>query len=315
MQELDSSDITPTLSGAGRKRESAALAGALRLINTPEFSDNDGDGNFTPPADPIPGTASAPAPQRTKEPPPVPSAKVPPPPQEIFFPARVYTTGRLMAGKDHVLTQLGYPIFGLADPLYALQEHFFPGTDKATPGARSFLQLVGQWGRGQVDLKYPLTPERATFTAMIHALGARGALGTGADWQTYGKNENIWLDALVRRTGGVRGLLAISNVRFQNEATYLAGAGWKSFHVLCSPQTWEKRLKVKGLAPKSPEASDFSEQFAVSMDAAVRKAYTSDPRGPRLRAIWNDEFVPCPSPRLIDFKTARINVKLDDADA
>jgi hypothetical protein len=309
MQELQPDKPVAPVSKRGRQIESASLGGALRLINTPEFSDTEGDGHFAPP-DPIPGTASAPAPQRAKAgPPPVPTSAVPVP-TELNFPDKIYTTGRLMAGKDHVLTTLGYQIFGLADPLYRLQEHFFPGTDKATPGARAFLQTIGQWGRGQVDLKYPLSTERAAFVAMIRAFGARGELGTLVNWEDYGRDENIWLDCLLRRTRSTDfPLQAVSNVRFENEASFLTADGWQSFHVFCSPQTWEKRLKAKGLTPKSPEVSDFSEQYAIAMDNAVRKAFTSQPRGPKLRAIWNDEAVKCPSDRLIDFKTARINVR------
>ena len=309
MQELQP-EKTVAVSKRGRIAETAALGAALRLINTPEFSNDEGDGHFAPP-DPIPGTPSAPAPMRVKGPPPVPAAPVPPPlpPAELTFPARIYTTGRMMAGKDYILTQLGYEIFGLADPLYKLQEFFFPGTDKSAPGARALLQTIGQWGRGQVDTKYPLTTERATFCAVIRALGARMALGDDVAWDTFGQNENIWLDCLATRTKELTsGRLAVSNVRFQNEASFLNAAGWQSFHVMCSQQTWAKRLKTKGLTPQSAVVSDFSEQYAIAMDAAVRKIFTSTPRGPRLRAIWNDEDVPCPSPRLIDFKTAKIKV-------
>lgn len=309
MQELNPT-VTPKVSGKGRASESMALKGVLGMINTAEFSETEGDGPFRPPADPIPGTKSAPAPVRVNKPaPPTPKMPVPAPPaprQSFALQERIYTTGRLMVGKDHVLKSLGYDIVGLADPLYKVQEYFFPGTNKADPGARKLLQIIGQWGRGQVDDQYPLTPDRAIFVMMLRHYGAQGQLDPSVDWKTYGLNPNIWLDALARRLEGRSGPLAVSNCRFDNEVDYFDKAGWTGYHVMCSPKTWRARLKAAGL--ENRDTDDFSEQLAISRDRFVHKTVTSTPRGPVLRVIWNDPHEPCPSARLIDFSRTDFTV-------
>jgi hypothetical protein len=214
-------------------------------------------------------------------------------------------TGRLKTGKDFCAEAIGAAIFGLADPLYALLKQFFGTGDKNAPGARQFLQTVGQWGRGQLDEKHPLTPERASFIATIIALNGRKALppNLGVKWQDFGINVDLWLNALLTRIETAKlppGVpMAVTNCRFENEKKALLEAGFASYHTMCSLATWTARLKVVGLSPESPEVTNISETQAIKMDTAVAAILKAQPKGPRLRVIWTDEAVPCPSSRLL----------------
>lgn len=215
---------------------------------------------------------------------------------------RVFLTGRFKTGKDYAAAQAGCKIFNAADPLYFLAEYFFGKQEKDK--VRTFLQTVGQWGRGTVSAEYPLTPERAMFVKMVRTTLSTGAISSSdlyVDWKTYGSNENIWLDSLVARAkvepAGTK--IAISGVRFQNEYAKLLTEGFVPFHTICSPATWAERLKNAGLTPESPACKDISEQLAAGLDQSVTKQLSAQPKGAKLRCIWSDDKVACPSPRLL----------------
>jgi hypothetical protein len=89
-------------------------------------------------------------------------------------------------------------------------------------------------------------------------------------------------------------LVAVTNVRFENELKRLSQEGWIHFHVLASAATWAKRLAAVGLRPDSPEARDMSEQLARALDVDVTKR-VSGGRGKKLRVVWSDPEAPCPS--------------------
>lgn len=309
MNVIEASDVTtsPALSDTGRAGEAAGLNNLVDLINSPELNDG-----ATPVVDPMPQVQMAPpaivpgaSPFRAPRPYTVPAPQ--PLPVKIKFPARIYTTGRLKAGKDHVLAALGCKVFGFADPLYALQELFFGSADKSLPGAREFLQKVGQWGRGLVNAQYPLTPERAVFTTMIRTMGPAGLIPKDflVSWEDYGKEEGLWVRALLARVNqnGLQGLeipkIGVSNVRFANEQAALKEAGFTGFHVTCSTQTLVKRLTAVGLDPKSLTVNDTSEALAKTVETAIQAELRKNPRGAKLRVIWSDESAPCPSPRFI----------------
>lgn len=214
-------------------------------------------------------------------------------------------TGRLKTGKDFCAQAINATIFGLADPLYALQKMFFSNEDKNAPGARKFLQVVGQWGRGLVDEEHPISTERASFVATIVQLAKSKSLPTnlGVKWGDYGINADIWLNALlerIERTKLPEGVpLAVTNCRFENEKKALLAAGFLPYHTMCSLSTWTTRLAAVGLSPESSEIKNISEQQAAKMDASVAHIIKATPQGPRLRVIWTDEKVACPSPRLL----------------
>jgi len=218
-------------------------------------------------------------------------------------PNRLFFTGRLCAGKDYCATQTGAQIFGFADPMYYLATHFFKTEVTATankdlPGMRAFLQAVGQWGRGTVNEQYPLTPARATFITMIRSLHAAGVIkGFEVDWDSFGHNENIWLDACLKRAESCEGRAAITNVRFADEFNRVRSEGWRHWHVMVSQATWRARLATRKLTPDSPAIKDTSERFAAFLDADVTKKISAQPSRNKMRVIWNDNTVP-PSPRL-----------------
>jgi hypothetical protein len=221
-----------------------------------------------------------------------------------FNPRLIFYTGRLKSGKDFVAAATGATIFGFADPLYAMRKYFFGEVDKDKFGARETLQLFGQWGRGTVNAQYPLNASRASFIALARELGDRGDFGDWAiDWKSFGRTENIWLDGMLRRVEAYRSSrgneetrIASVNVRFANEHKALTEAGWCHFHVLCSTQTWEERIRAAGLDPKAPAVTDLSEQMAIGLD---RQAIQVSHRSPNsmVRCIWNDEKQPSPAPK------------------
>jgi len=224
-------------------------------------------------------------------------------------------TGRVKAGKDFVASSLGAKIFGFAEPLYFLQDYFF-GTNAATnpadkdiPGARQFLQTVGQWGWGAVSKEYPLTPARATFNIMIRSLAKSGAFPESlhVDWDGFGRLQTLWVDAAFRRIDdylsvnpGAR--VAIVNARFEHEFKPVIAAGFEHYHVMLSPKTWAGRLAKSGLSETSPQLNDNSEKLAHTLDNSVIKQISSQKSGPMLRAIWNDEVSPSPSQRLYNLQ-------------
>lgn len=217
---------------------------------------------------------------------------------------KVFYTGRLAAGKDFVAEKSGAVIFGLADPMYAVASHFF-GVEvtalknKDLPGMRTFLQILGQWGKGIASEDYPYTPTRACFVTMIRSLGALGKFDPSVAWEDYGKTDALWTDSLIKRaaTAPADRRVAATNVRFDVEFNALSAANWVHFHVICSPASWSKRLATKKLTPASKELNDISEQMAARMDRQITRMLSTDPKGPKIRCIWNDD-APCPSSRL-----------------
>lgn len=287
----------------GVNSEMAALSGLLSITNAiPRESPK--VGNATPVViiedDPVmPETSPAPIVEPEAQ---LPAFVIPPVTQirtaggnKLFF------TGRICAGKDYAATQANRSIIGLADPLYYLAEHFFgvkvdANTGKDLPGVRQFLQMVGQWGRMQVDVRYPLTTERAIFCTMIRSLASAGIItGYEVEWKDFGKDTDIWLSAAIKRSSGVLNA-AITNVRFENEFKRMKSEGWQHFHVMTNPGTWTRRLAEKKLTPQSPEVNDISEKLSASLDAGVQKKVSQQRSGPKLHVIWNDTSLP-PSPR------------------
>lgn len=214
---------------------------------------------------------------------------------------KIFFTGRLCAGKDYCAAQANRTIVGLADPLYYLATHFFgvsvdANAGKDIPGIRQFLQVVGQWGRAQIDIKYPLTTERAIFCTMIRSLAAAGIIsGNAVDWSQYGRDPDIWLSAAMKRATGIANP-AITNVRFENEFKRLKEDGWVDWHVMTTPTSWTRRLAERKLTPQSAEVNDLSEKLAAGRDSGVQKKMSQQRTGPKMRVIWNDNTPP-PSPR------------------
>jgi len=217
--------------------------------------------------------------------------------------AKLCLTGRTHVGKDHVAKAVGAKIFGFAEPLYGLLEYAFGTRQRDVPGAREFLQRVGQWGRGEISAAYPLSPERASFVWWIRAAAAEGKLPDYVNWNDYGFNKDIWLDACLSRLNvfvaeNPSARVAVTNVRFENELKRLVAEGFAHFHVVCSASTWSQRLAKDKLTVDAPVLNDTSEQLAKKMDASVTQHISRQPGGSRLRCVWNDT-ARSPSPRLL----------------
>jgi hypothetical protein len=290
--------------------EVATLDSHLALLNSiPQIGAPDG---VAPPPDvaagglPTPGLV-IPAPEEspfiTDTPPPAaepaPRAGV----QKLFF------TGRLKSGKDHVAKAAGATIFGFADPLYAIAAHFFnlpvnANEGKDAPGMRAFLQTAGQWGRAVVSEQYPLTPARALFVKAVREAADSGKLGCPeVEWIAYGVNPDIWLNACIFRAElyinanpGKR--VAITNCRFVNEFQRLQEEGFEHYHCMCGSKTWAARLAESKLTLESPSVRDTSEQLAAKLDQSVIQQLSAQKSGAMLKAIWSDPRAPKPSARL-----------------
>jgi hypothetical protein len=265
-----------------RGNDSAVLNALCAELNNPELT-----GMQAPPrVKPVP--APAPAPE------PAPECCAPEPRSDVFDSRKIAFTGRLKSGKDFLASAIHATTLGFADPIYFLLEQFHGVTNKDAHGAREFLQTTGQWGRGLVDGEHPLTFERGLFNAWVRSLHLEQQFLV--DWDTFGENENIWLDAAVRRAEKCEGRVVISNVRFNNEVVGLKNAGWAIFHVMCSQPTWKARLDAAGVKPGATR--DVSEQLAAAIDQDVFRKLSKGRLGSKLRCVWCDDKVACPSPRL-----------------
>lgn len=218
---------------------------------------------------------------------------------------KIFFTGRLCSGKDFVANKIGANVYGFADPIYRLAEYLFnikvtatEGKDK--PGVRKLLQVIGQWGRNEVSLQYPLTVERAMFCMMIRSLAQQKAFQiSGVDWASFGLSTDLWIDALLRRVNDSEGeRVVVTNCRFPNEYKRLIDDGWQHWHIVCSPQTLRARLAQRSLTPNSPEVTDFSEQMSFGLDKNLASKLLGPDTGKKFQVVWSDEAVPVPSKRM-----------------
>jgi len=287
------------------------LGGILSLINNPELELL---GGLSPTMEPLVMEEEKP-PVRRESPPPI----VRPVGRSLLF------SGRLASGKDYVAEKAGAKIFSLPDPLYAVASHLFgvevtSTKNKDLPGMRAFLQYLGQWGRNEVNDKYPYTPARAVFVQMIRSLGVHSqskAFCPSVDWSSFGFDNEIWVKACATRIEGVREhdaavkRVAIPNLRFEFELKYFRERGFDHYHIMCSAETWAERLVKKNLKPESKELNDISEQLAIHLDRDVAKKTKAQPVGNKLKVIWNDPR-PCPSARLYTLNEFLQAVAIDE---
>lgn len=220
---------------------------------------------------------------------------------------RIFFTGRICTGKDYCAKAVGATIIGFAEPIYYLAKRFL-GVDvnadanKDIPGMRAFLQAMGNWGRGTINEKYPVTPARALFVDRIHRLAESGSLPEEffVDWKQFGTDESLWLSAALARVAAAlpdTTRLAFTQVRFKNEFTTLQSEGYTHFHVMTSSKEWAERLGSRNLKPAAPALRDTTESLAASLDQNVIKQISGSKNGPKLHCIWNSSTPP-PSPRL-----------------
>lgn len=294
--------MTPEQAQQSIANDARALENNLKFLN--EIGQLKAPGIQNKPfTDPALDPASAPKPPKVAATatPAAPPATPAPPAHDLG--RKIFFTGRLCAGKDHVASKLeGAKVLGFADPIYTLAEFLFNTQVNATsgkdiPGMRKVLQAIGQIGRNEITAQYPLTLERAVFVQMIRSYAQNKIIQLdGVDLESFGLHPDIWIDGLITRSTRVEGRVVATNCRFANEYKKLVDDGWMHFHIICSPQTLAKRLATRGLGPNSPEVNDLSEQMALGLDKQVA-AKLSKP-GEKLQVVWSDENVPSPSNRL-----------------
>jgi len=190
----------------------------------------------------------------------------------------IVVSGSMRAGKSFLLeNRLGLSIRNVPDPMYAITEHYFGTTDKSLPGIRSFMQQIGQWGRGLVNEEYPATPERGAVVAEVRENGdaiirrhaEHPAEYVEVDWREFGRNPGFWVDVLSSRLqflqeeGRDEGI-GVPNARFPNEIIELAGTrDLDYYHVMCSPGT--RRARVDG--DMEEQDSDSTEAMAQELNS------------------------------------------------
>lgn len=232
----------------------------------------------------------------------IPNAPIPATPAAPENTQRIFFTGRVKSGKDYLAEAAKCKIFGFADPMYALATYFFGVTVNSTqgkdlPGMRSFLQTLGQWGRGINDANYPYTPARAAFIQLIRSLGSMEQPGfcPSVDWKNYGLSSDLWVDSCVKRVSeylaqSPEARVGLTNCRFINEYKALSSSGFQGWHVMASGPTMQKRWLAAGLSPEA--LSNSSEQMAARMDANTIKEISARRNGSKLHVIWSDSTPP-----------------------
>lgn len=201
---------------------------------------------------------------------------------------RVAFVGPLGVGKDHVAAQLGGTVIGFADPLYQLARVFFPHVncaDKTAPGVRALLQQLGQYGRGTVSERYPLTAERGLVEASIRmTAGQADTLSRfGVNWNDFGRNPDIWVEALIFRASQIDGKVLVTNCRFENELEALRKAGFVTVGVACKRSTLAQRQNGRATAN---DTHDVSENLGKrAFEAFFHQTLAQEVDG----YVWNDE--------------------------
>lgn len=193
---------------------------------------------------------------------------------------KVAFSGLLKAGKDWVAQQAGFPIYGFADPMYLLSEHYIGTGDKSVPGVRRFLQDIGAWGRNYISEQHPLTVERMRIIREIRQYVGRLACPQYPmiDWRDFGYDETFWIKTLQVRIHGLKGRAAVVNYRFDNERQMLSDEGFESYLVLCSEQTRKERIEQSGEIYDSSTLDNITEKYSQRLKDEL----------PHDRIIWND---------------------------
>ena len=214
-----------------------------------------------------------------------------------MVPMRLYGfTGLMLSGKDHVARSLGMEIIGVADPIYVLCTEWCGTSDKAVPGIRRMLQLIGQWGRGQLNEEYVWTPERALWVSQLRQrtepLVLAGGESAVMDWPQYGQVADYWVQVLRNRLQARAALasenhrVAVTNCRFANEEELIKQLGGAMVHVACSETTRRIRMAQQGYIPTEQELRDISEQFANTAHQSAQFKVWNDPEATKPDSTW-----------------------------
>jgi hypothetical protein len=215
-------------------------------------------------------------------PPPVPDTAPPDPVLAPVLapskPTRFILTGRSGSGKEYIAAQMGANVVNLTAPIWKLVETYF-AVPSTTPSTAEFVATIEAWGRGQIDSRYPMTPERLLFVDWIR--GKWDGL-----FQLFGQ-PMFWTNLLLADLDNtVPQRAVVTDVKRPEEFKRLQAAGFVHYHVTCSPGTLAARVKSGG-----------DDAMAAHLDHDVTKKISAQRVGPMLRCIWNDT-APQPSARL-----------------
>lgn len=193
---------------------------------------------------------------------------------------RLALSGLLCSGKDYVAEKAGFEIESFAKPLYALARYFFGTDDKTIPEIRRFMQIVGQWGWGAADEKYPYSMERALMVGLLRCDGATIIGMSEYQWHQFGASSDFWVRGLlarIERPFSRHLRIAVTNVRYEHEIEPLKAAGFEHFVIACTHGERERR---NGKPISHDVNEDISEAFA-------RRCLGEYPDN---QIIWNDSW-------------------------
>lgn len=205
--------------------------------------------------------------------PPNPVVPVPP---AVVAPVLIILTGRTGVGKSFLAQRSGAVVMELDDPIRNIAKKVL-GHIADGPQADSLVDTIFQWGNGQVNTQYPLTPARLLFSACSLA-------GMPQDYGSPG----CWVRDLIDRAkrfsevGGHQ--IIVTGVSSVDDFKALVAAGFRHYHVVCSAASYTSR-------PKRKNASD---QLAAALDKDISLKLSQQRQGDRLRCIWSDAGVPHP---------------------
>ena len=177
-------------------------------------------------------------------------------------------TGRLRAGKDWLAEKLGCRILSVAEPMYEAADHFLGTRNKDLPHVRKFLQMIGQWGRGENLPDEANLPKQSEVLDGFKNGDFLSSEFKDVNWEGFGKAKDFWnkivisrAQLILKKDSNIR--IAVVNARFPDELDTFAQAGFQHFHVKCSNETRIKRIGSK-YDPKMEE--DATETFAKELD-------------------------------------------------
>lgn len=270
----------PAISGdkKGADKEKPAPSAAQPVTASPSTqpvqpaADQDGLGATPLPPDPI-FEGHGMQVQHSITPPPQPI--VPPPAPVIAAPDRILLTGRTGVGKSFLAQRSGAHVLELDDPIRRLAIKWL-GNVADGPAADALVETIYQWGNGQVSAQYPLTPARLLFATI-----ADGSLvGPDGNCFEYGK-PGCWIKNLIQRANNLVAdgkQVIVTGVNSVDDYKALVAAGFRHYHVVCSPASYTAR-------PKRKTAND---NLAAAFDKDISVKLSRQPQGERLRCIWSD---------------------------
>jgi hypothetical protein len=264
---LTAAELTPTVTG---KAELIPVGSPLGAPPSPSpVAPQDGPGATMVFADPVlENVAPTPIAQPTL---PVPVAPSTPAPQFILL------TGKTGVGKSFLASRGDALVLELDDEIRKVAKQVL-GNIADGPQADALVETIYQWGNGQVNQQYPLTPARLLVSHLAASLFPSMHYGS----------PGCWVESLVERAKNLSHdadkQVIVTGVTSVEDFKALIAAGFRHYHVVCSAASYLNRPKRKGA----------NDNLALALDKDITAKISQQRQGERLRCIWSDGGVPHP---------------------